>query len=223
MLRIRGLTRRYDGPGGRNVLTGIDFDLAAGEYVAIRGESGVGKSTLLNLIAGLDRADEGTVQFEGADLGALDDDARTALRRRAMGFVFQAFHLLPHLTVLQNTALPLRIAGADRRTAEARARALLDDLGVGALADRPPRAISGGEAQRVAIARALVHGPRLILADEPTGNLDEDTADRVLELLRDAIKRSGGAGILVTHSARAAATTDRSYVLTHGGLAARDA
>ncbi|HWI15070.1 MAG TPA: ABC transporter ATP-binding protein [Burkholderiales bacterium] len=223
MLSIRGLRKRYGGPGARQVLDDIDFELGAGEYVAIRGESGVGKSTLLNLIAGLDTPDAGSVAIDGVDLGALDDDARTLLRRNRMGFVFQAFHLLPHLTVVQNTALPLRIAGRDEAESVQRALNVLEALSLAALAQRYPRSLSGGETQRVAIARALVHEPRLILADEPTGNLDEDTAAVVLGMLRDAVKMSGGAGILVTHSARAAATTDRTYVLTARGLALQNA
>lgn len=219
MLQIRQLTKRYGSAPA--VLAAIDFDLASGEYVAIRGESGVGKSTLLNIVAGLDLPDSGAVYLDGMNFVALDDDARTLVRRKSMGFVFQAFHLLPHLTVVQNTALPLRLAGMRRGDAETRAGAILERLGMGSLAQRYPRALSGGEMQRAAIARALVHMPRLILADEPTGNLDEHTADVVLGLLRDAVKHSGGAGILVTHSARAAATTDRQYVLTNGKLEER--
>jgi putative ABC transport system ATP-binding protein len=222
MLRVTGLSKRYGAAGAPQVLRDIDLELAAGDYVAIRGESGVGKSTLLNLIAGLDAPDSGAVMVDGVDLAGLDDDARTLLRRDRMGFVFQAFHLLPHLTVVQNTALPLRIAGHPRAASEARALAVLDTLGLSPLAHRHPRALSGGETQRVAIARALVHEPQLILADEPTGNLDEDTAGVVLGMLREAVKRNGGAGVLVTHSARAAATADRTYVLTARGLASQD-
>jgi putative ABC transport system ATP-binding protein len=218
MLILKGVTKSYAGPGQHPVFSAIDFELGAGEYVAIRGESGVGKSTLLNIVAGLDTPDRGAVLLDGVDIAALEDDARTLLRRDAMGFVFQAFHLLPHLTVVQNTALPLRIAGRGRRESEARAREVLEALRLSPLASRYPRTLSGGETQRVAIARALVHQPRLILADEPTGNLDEKTAEIVLGLLRDAVKRSGGAGIIVTHSSRAAATADRTYVLGAAGL-----
>lgn len=223
MLTLAGVTKAYGAPGSRPVFDAVHLELKAGDYVAIRGESGVGKSTLLNLIAGLDTPDAGTVMIDGVNLAALGDDARTVLRRTRIGFVFQAFHLLPHLTVVQNTALPLRIAGRSQADSEARAMATLDALGLAALARRYPRALSGGETQRVAIARALVHGPQLILADEPTGNLDEDTAQIVLHMLRDGVKRNGGTGVLVTHSARAAATADRTYVLTARGLALQDA
>ena len=222
VLSLSGLTKAYGGAGAHALFRDVDRELQAGAYVAIRGESGVGKSTLLNLIAGLDRPDAGRVRVDGIDLAALDDDARTLLRRVRMGFVFQAFHLLPHLTVAQNTALPLRIAGARPSIGAERALAVLASVGLAALAGRYPRTLSGGEIQRAAIARALVHEPRLILADEPTGNLDAETAGTVLSLLRDAVKRSGGAGILVTHSARAAATADRTYVLTARGLAPQD-
>jgi len=197
---------------------GVDFDLAAGDFVAVMGESGVGKSTLLNLIAGLDRADAGTIAIDGVDLAALDDDALTALRRVRMGFVFQAFHVLPYLSVAQNVALPLSLVGVDRETAAQRVGKMLTAVGLDDRAASSPRELSGGELQRVAIARALVHGPRLVLADEPTGNLDPDTAGAVLALLRDEVKARGAAGILVTHSHAAAATADRIYVLARDGL-----
>ena len=217
VLRLEGLSKRYraDRPP---VLDGISLELRAGEYLAIMGESGVGKSTLLNLLAGLDRADSGRVLLEGTDLGSLDDDATTLLRRRAVGFVFQAFHVLPYLSVAQNVALPLELLGVaagkrDRRTAE-----MLEAVGIGALAARFPREMSGGEVQRIAIARALVHKPRLVLADEPTGNLDPRSAAQTLELLRTQIKANAGAGILITHSRTAAETADRILVLDAGGL-----
>jgi len=218
MLSIGHLNKTYRGPGSRLTLRDIGFEVAAGEYVAIMGESGAGKSTLLNLIAGLDLPDSGSIAFEGTELTTLDDNARTLLRRDRMGFVFQAFHLLPHLTVAQNVMLPLRLGGA---TADESARLsgnMLEAVGIAALAASYPRELAGGEMQRVAIARALVHRPRLVLADEPTGNLDADSARQVLAVLRDAIKRNTGAGILVTHSAAAAATTDRIYRLTTEGL-----
>ena len=219
MLRIRDLSMSYRGPRGhRLVLRDVNFELHRGEYVAIMGESGAGKSTLLNLIAGLDTPNKGAITFDGADITALSDDARTLLRRDRMGFVFQAFHLLPHLTVAQNIALPLALAGATQADCSPRTRELLEAVGIATLGETYPRELSGGELQRVAIARALVHRPQLILADEPTGNLDSETAAQVLALLHAQIKRHGGAGILVTHSPTAAATADRVYVLSASGL-----
>jgi putative ABC transport system ATP-binding protein len=219
VLSIRQLSKTYAGPRLRTVLSGVDLELAAGDYVAVMGESGSGKSTLLNLIAGLDRPDGGTIAVEGVDLATLDDDALTALRRVKMGFVFQAFHVLPYLTVAQNVALPLSLVGAPDSDAPARVTAILADVGLADRAASMPRELSGGELQRVAIARALVHRPRLVLADEPTGNLDADSAGQVLALLRAQMKTNGAAGILVTHSPAAAATADRALVLTRDGLA----
>ena len=212
VLSIQGLVRRYS-PTRPAVIEGLDFTLNAGEYVAIMGESGVGKSTLLNLIAGLDRPDEGRIRLDGVNLTALDDEALTLTRRRALGFVFQAFHVLPYLTVERNVALPLELLGRDVASRNARVAAMLEAVGLNDLATRLPRELSGGEMQRVAIARALVHGPRLLLADEPTGNLDPTTAAQVLSLLKSRIRAEGGAGILITHSVAAAATADRAYRL----------
>jgi len=218
MLSVRGLTKRYAGPRPRAVLAGVDLELARGEYVAVMGESGIGKSTLLNLIAGLERADAGRVVLDGVDLTALDDDALTRLRGARMGFVFQAFHVLPYLSVAQNVALPLLLNRTPAQDAQARVRALLEAVGLGDRAASRPRELSGGELQRVAIARALVHGPALVLADEPTGNLDPDSATQVLELLRREMRRHAAAGILVTHSHAAARTADRVLVLGANGL-----
>jgi putative ABC transport system ATP-binding protein len=215
VLRISQLTKRY---GGRTVLAALDFEVADGAYIAIMGESGVGKSTLLNLIAGLDVPDAGTITLDGEALGALDDDARTRLRRRRMGFVFQAFHLLPHLTVAQNAALPLALNGVAPGEAALRTHDMLTAVGLDARAADYPRTLSGGEMQRVAIARALILKPSLILADEPTGNLDPHTAHDIAVLLRDTVRARGGSGILVTHSAVAAATADEVYRLSEGGL-----
>jgi putative ABC transport system ATP-binding protein len=219
VLSIRGLAKSYAGPRARTVLSGIDLDLAPGDYVAVMGESGVGKSTLLNLVAGLERPDSGSVALDGTTLTALDDDALTRLRRARMGFVFQAFHVLPYLTVAQNVALPLFLNGA-APDADARVSGMLAAVGLADRAESRPRELSGGELQRVAIARALVHGPRLVLADEPTGNLDPDSAAQVLELLRREVNRGDAAGILVTHSHAAARTADRVLLLTASGLRA---
>ena len=219
MLSIRQLAKTYAGPRQRTVLAGVDLDLAPGDYVAVMGESGVGKSTLLNLIAGLDRADSGSIVLDGVELTTQDDDTLTALRRERMGFVFQAFHVLPYLTVAQNVELPLSLAGvADGVGKKQRVAAMLDAVGLGDRASSLPRELSGGELQRVAIARALVHEPKLVLADEPTGNLDSDTAAQVLQLLRDQVKAHRAAGILVTHSRVAAATADRVLTLSREGL-----
>jgi len=225
VLSVRQLTKTFPGatPAAprRAVLSGIDLDVAAGEYVAIMGESGVGKSTLLNLIAGLDTPDSGTISLAGTDVGSLDEHKRTLVRRHDIGFVFQAFHLLPRLTVAQNIALPLSLLGYPRDEATERARHMLERLGLVDRADEYPRSLSSGQLQRVAIGRALVHHPRLVLADEPTGNLDPDTAAIVLALLAEEIAVTGAAGIIVTHSHAAAATTQRELELTRDGLRTR--
>lgn len=218
MLIIRDLCKSFGGARPRELLRRLSLEVGRGEYVAIRGESGVGKSTLLNLVAGLDQPDSGAVTLDGTEITALDDTARTLMRRRRIGFVFQAFHLLPHLTVAQNVSLPLALNGIGGAEGADRVAAMLDAIGLAGAAGAYPRELSGGEMQRVAIARALVHRPLLLLADEPTGNLDPDTAAQVLALLRERVKNEAGAGILVTHSERAAATTDRVLALTENGL-----
>ncbi len=216
MLHIAGLAKRF---GRRPILDGLDLELAAGEYVAIVGESGAGKSTLLNLIAGLDVPDAGRIEIGGEVLNRLDEDARTRLRRTKIGFVFQAFHILPHLTVAQNVELPLVLLGVAPGQRAARTQELLAAVGLGERGGSWPRELSGGELQRMALARALVHRPALVLADEPTGNLDPETADGVLRLLARTIKERGATGILVTHSPHAASTADRVLRLERGRLA----
>jgi putative ABC transport system ATP-binding protein len=217
VLRLEKISKRYS-PDRSAVLDGISFELRQGEYLAVMGESGVGKSTLLNLLAGLDRPDSGRVLLEGADLSAMDDDAVTLLRRRAVGFVFQAFHVLPYLSVEQNVALPLELLGVTEPERSRRTGEMLAAVGLTPLARRHARELSGGEVQRIAIARAVVHRPRLLLADEPTGNLDARSASQTLELLRSQVKENAGAGILITHSHTAAETADRILVLDAGGL-----
>ncbi len=213
MLHIENLGKSF---GTTPVFDAVSLVLRSGEFTALLGESGVGKSTLLNCIAGLDRADRGSVRINGTDLGTLDDDGCARLRRHSLGFVFQAFHVLPHLTVAENVGLPLRLLG--RPDAE-RVDTLLGDVGMAGLGGRFPAQLSGGQLQRVAIARAVVHAPGLILADEPTGNLDPDTAERVLAVLRAQVSVAGAACLLVTHSAAAAARADRVLRLTAHGIA----
>jgi putative ABC transport system ATP-binding protein len=211
MLELRDLTKTY---AGRTVLDGLSHRFQPGEFIAIMGESGVGKSTLLNLIAGLDAPDSGAILIDGVPMAGLDDDAATVLRRTHMGFIFQAFHVLPHLTLEQNVALPLLLNGQ----APGRAGAMLAAVGLGGREGDFPRQLSGGEMQRVAIARALVHRPALVLADEPTGNLDPETADTILALLRAEVKASGACAIMVTHSHAAAAQADKTLLLSRSGL-----
>ena len=210
-LDCRGLRKTY---GTRTVLQHLDLQLQAGEYVAIMGESGVGKSTFLNLVAGLDHADQGELLIDGIPAHTLTDEAATLLRRQKLGFIFQAFHLLPHLSLLQNVSLPLML----NNLPQDRALEMLHAVGLAGREHDFPRQLSGGEMQRVAIARALVHRPRLLLADEPTGNLDPDTAADILRLLKSEIRSSGAAAIIVTHSPLAAASADRVLVLTRDGL-----
>jgi len=218
LIELRSVAKSFAGPRPRAVFRDVALRIAAGELVAILGESGAGKSTLLNIIAGLDRPDAGTVAIAGHDLAPLDDDALTVLRRRHIGFVFQAFHVLPYLTVSQNVALPLALLGRASPEIDSRVAAMLDAVGLGDRGAGMPRELSGGELQRVAIARALVHRPSVVLADEPTGNLDPTSAAGVIELLRERIRSEGAAGVLVTHSRAAAALADRALTLTSTGL-----
>jgi putative ABC transport system ATP-binding protein len=217
VLRLENLSKRYS-PDRPAIFERLELELRQGEYLAVMGESGVGKSTLLNLLAGLDQPDSGRVLLDEVDLSTLDDDAITLLRRRAVGFVFQAFHVLPYLSVEQNVALPLDLLGVAEPERRRRTGEMLAAVGIAPLAARYARELSGGEVQRIAIARALVHRPRLLLADEPTGNLDPRSAAQTLALLRAQVKANAGAGILITHSRAAAETADRILVLDAGGL-----
>ena len=212
LLEIRSLSKRY---GTSAVFTDVDLSVAAGEFVAILGESGVGKSTLLNCIAGLDSVQGGSVRIGGADITSMDDTEQACFRRERLGFVFQAFHVLPHLSVAHNVGLPLLLQG---RADAGRVNEMLHAVGLADLADRLPRTLSGGQLQRVALARALVHRPPLILADEPTGNLDPTTADKVMDLLATQVREQGAACVLVTHSQAAAARADRVLTLTAAGM-----
>ncbi len=216
-LTVQNLGKHY---GGTPVFAQVDFAVQPGEFVAIVGDSGVGKSTLLNCLAGLDQWDEGDITYTAANgtatrLADLDDTARALWRRAHVGFVFQAFHVLPHLDVAQNVALPLMLLG---QTDPARVQAMLDAVGLGALGSRLPQQLSGGQLQRVAIARALVHRPGLLLADEPTGNLDPTTAALVMNLLLAQTREQGASLVLVTHSDAAAARADRVLRLTASGM-----
>jgi putative ABC transport system ATP-binding protein len=215
VVSVRNLAKRY---GEATVFANVSLEVAAGEFVAIVGESGVGKSTLLNCMAGLDTWDEGSVVLDGQDLGKLNGDQRALLRRKSIGFVFQAFHVLPHLDVAQNVALPLMLLGAPD---DARVEKILSAVGLQELASRLPQQLSGGQLQRVAIARALVHRPALLLADEPTGNLDPKTAARVMDVLIAQAHEQGASLVLVTHSEAAAARADRVLLLTSEGVSAR--
>jgi putative ABC transport system ATP-binding protein len=215
MLNIQGLSKRY---GDTAVFADVTLQLAAGEFVALLGESGVGKSTLLNCIAGLDRADSGSVHLAGQEISALSADAAALLRRHQLGFVFQAFHVLPHLNVAENVALPLWLQGQSRAAGLLQAQGALASVGLQGLDARFPAQLSGGQLQRVAIARAVVHSPALLLADEPTGNLDPNTAALVLGALVERVRSTKAACLLVTHSAAAAARADRVLRLTAHGI-----
>jgi len=213
-LRVHDLGKRY---GDTPVFSRVSLDVAPGEFVAIVGESGVGKSTLLNCMAGLDSWDTGSVSLDGVDLGKLGEDQRALLRRAKVGFVFQAFHVLPHLDVAQNIGLPLLLLG---QPDAARVEAMLVAVGLGGMGQRLPQTLSGGQLQRVAIARALVHRPSLLLADEPTGNLDPTTATKVMDALVAQTRENGAALVLVTHSETAAARADRVLHLSSDGITA---
>lgn len=219
VLRLQGLRKAYQEGGRRHeVLHDATAEILRGEFVVLLGPSGSGKSTLLNLVCGIDLPDEGVVQVAGEDLTALSERERTLFRRRHLGFVFQFFNLLPTLTVLENLLLPLELKGRVGAEEEARARGLLERVGLAARADAFPDRLSGGEQQRVALARALVHDPDLILADEPTGNLDPDTGERVMDLLDSLVREDGRTLLAVTHSRELADRADRILRLDHGVL-----
>jgi putative ABC transport system ATP-binding protein len=211
-LVVHHLSKHY---GEVAVFSDVSLEVARGEFVAIVGESGVGKSTLLNCMAGLDSWDAGSVTLDGVDLGTLSDDQRALMRREKVGFVFQAFHVLPHLDVAQNVALPLMLL---QQHDDARVQAILAAVGLGGLGARLPQQLSGGQLQRVAIARALVHHPSLLLADEPTGNLDPGTAQKVMDALIQQTREHGASLVLVTHSEAAAARADRVLHLSSTGI-----
>jgi putative ABC transport system ATP-binding protein len=212
-LHIQNLCKHY---GETPVFTNVSLTVEPGEFVAIVGESGVGKSTLLNCMAGLDSWDSGTVHLDGTDIGQLSDDARALLRRKKVGFVFQAFHVLGHLDVTQNVALPLLLLNTPD---DDRVQAMLQAVGLEGMGARLPQQLSGGQLQRVAIARALVHRPTLLLADEPTGNLDPTTAAKVMEALVSQTRAQGTSMVLVTHSEAATARADRVLHLRMDGIA----
>ncbi len=219
LLRARNLGRHYAAARERAaILSHLNLELAAGEIVAVVGRSGSGKTTLLNLIGAMDRPDSGHLEFEGEDMSGWNDAARTAFRRARLGFVFQAFNLLPTLTVRENIALPLELNGLPQA---ARVAELLNALSIAALADRFPDQISGGEQQRTAIARAIAHRPRLIIADEPTGNLDRDTGREVIALFERCVRAAGATLLMATHSDEMLGHADRVLELRNGALSAR--
>ncbi|MGB5201667.1 MAG: ABC transporter ATP-binding protein [Sedimenticolaceae bacterium] len=222
MLSVSGLAKGYrSGTGVQQIFEGLSFRLQTAEVVALLGASGSGKTTLLNLLSGIDRPDAGQVAIDGTDIHALKEPDRTLLRRRDIGFVFQFFNLIPTLTVGENIALPMELTGSTPAQIQSRVAQLLADVGLAHTADRYPETLSGGEQQRTAVARALSHRPKVLLADEPTGNLDEDSGQAVISLLTGLARGQGTTMLIVTHSTTVAAAADRVLRLQHGQL--RDA
>lgn len=222
VIELRDVTKAYsEGEATREVLTGATLTLHRGEFTVLLGRSGSGKSTLLNLISGIDLPTRGQVRVEGKDMATLSERERTLLRRERIGFVFQAFNLLPTLTVEENVRLPLELLGRPGAQVDARVKELLGRVGLGGRERSFPDRLSGGEQQRVAVARALAHTPPLLLADEPTGNLDETTGRQVLDLLEELIRRGNACALVVSHDEALAARADRTFVLEAGRLAER--
>ncbi len=217
MVHARGVRKAYRTGTEVVALAGVDLDIARGEMVAIIGPSGSGKTTLLNCLSGLERVDAGTVVVDGSDLARLHDDDRTAYRARHMGFIFQAFNLLPVLSAVENVEIPLLLLGTPARLARGRARAILEIVGLDARAGHRPEQLSGGEQQRVAVARALVHRPAVVWADEPTGNLDSEAADAVMSLL-ESMNGEGQTVVLVTHNPALAARAQRTVTMRDGRI-----
>lgn len=217
VLQVHNLNRVYEQAGEKlHVLRDVSFDIRAGEMVALMGQSGSGKSTLLQTVGLLDTPTSGQISISGVDAHGLSEDARTKMRRDYLGFVYQAHHLLPEFSALENVVLPMMIAGVDMPAAQGRAMKMLEALGLGARASHRPARLSGGEQQRVAIARALANKPKLVLADEPTGNLDPDTAEAVFKMLQALVKKTGVAMLLATHNPELAARMDRVMTLKGG-------
>lgn len=218
-LKVTNLKKEFVQAGQRiEVLKGVNAEIKKGELVAILGQSGSGKTTLLSLLAGLDSPTSGNVSIDGVELNSLNQDQMTLFRGKNIGIVFQQFHLMPHLSALENVALPLEILGADSKTAKDKARSFLDAVGLSSRMDHFPNQLSGGEAQRVALARALVHEPKLLLADEPSGNLDVETGESVMNLFFDIVKKRNVTAALVTHDQNLAKRCDRQLFLKQGHL-----
>ncbi len=219
IVQLKGITKQYvNGDVVTEVLKGITLDVRSGEFVSLMGPSGSGKSTLMHIVSLLDRQTGGTYRFDGQDVGGLSDAERAKLRLGKIGFVFQAFHLLPRLNAVENVALPLVYASVPAAERKARARKALADVGLSERADFLPNQLSGGQKQRVAIARALVNDPSVIFADEPTGNLDSVSSVQVLEILRDLSKKHGRTVVMVTHEEEAAAYSDRRIRIRDGHM-----